>query len=97
MISALLKAPGGVIILIPLFIYWIKLANHLKTRHEPFTPREKRFLFAFDLSFCTCLIVVLLLVAFLVRTPLAWIVFTLVFLVAAAALYGSYQQYVDRT
>jgi hypothetical protein len=80
------------IILIPLAIYWLKLANHLKTRRELFTPREKRFLFTFGLPFLSCLVVVLLFLALLVRTPLAWIVFALALLIAAASLYGSYRK-----
>jgi hypothetical protein len=82
--------------MVPLLIYLNRLQKILKKRHEAFTRREKRIIFGIGLSFVSFLVFVFLLIALRTNASLAWILFALAALTAAACVFASYRQlYVD--
>src|SRR5262245_26859966 len=101
MVGSLWKMPlgmVGMVVILPLGIYMMRLTNHLKTRKESFTPPHKRVIFGLGVSFITFLVLIFFVVALCTRAPLAWIAFALATLVAAVCTYASYRQlYVDQT
>jgi hypothetical protein len=79
-----------------LLIYLSRRQTALKTRHEPFTRSQKRIMFGIGLAYLGFLVLIFLVIALRANAPLAWILFALAALTAAACLFGSYRQlYVD--
>ena len=86
------------VVVLAVGFYLLRLTNHLKTRHEPFTRREKAIIFGFGLCFISSLVLILLFLALRRNAPVLWIAFVLAVLTAAACGYASYRQlYVDQT
>src|SRR3954452_6281787 len=46
------------VVVLPLAIYMARVTNHINTRKEPFTQRQKRIIFGLELSFITFLVFV---------------------------------------
>ena len=84
--------PLGILLWALALLYLQPLSRELKTRHEPFTSKQKHTLFAIQASFCGILIVGLLVLALLRQTPLAWIIFALISITMLASLLLGYDQ-----
>jgi hypothetical protein len=79
-----------------LLIYLRRRQTALKTRNEPFTRNQKSIMFGIGLAYLGFLVLIFLIIALRTNAPLAWILFALAALTAAACLFGSYRQlYVD--
>lgn len=84
--------PVGFLIAAPAILYLQPVARALKSQREPLTQKQKHILFTIQASFCGIIVIGLLVVALLKRTPLAWIVFALISVVMLASLFYGYKQ-----
>jgi uncharacterized membrane protein len=89
----LLKAPPlELLVTLLVVLYIAAAARELKTRHEPFTKRQKQVLFGL-VALVYAAVVVALLIACLVKgTPLLWIVFGLAAVLSFVTLFHDYEQ-----
>lgn len=86
------------LVLWPPLLYQLRLAKHLKTRHDVLTKNEKSIIFGFGLFLNGGLVLIFLVIALYANTPLAWIVCSVVAVIAAAQVYLSYRKlYIENT
>ncbi len=88
-----LKAPSLELLVTLLIVLYISaVGKELKTRHEPFSPKQKHVLFGMVASFYGGISAALLIAGLLKRTPILWIAFGLTAVLSFVVLFYEYEQ-----
>ena len=84
--------PLDLLVTLLIVLYLMAVDKELKTRREPFTPKQKQVLFSLPAFACGAILAALLIAGLVKRTPLVWIAFGLAAVLSLALLFHEYEQ-----